>query len=195
MRLTILCALLLVPLALPSKPKGSNLKLAAKIVEKNEPKVPVWLAGQELYKTERVALLLRGASLDEETKCNLLDLNTLKKPNSLLLGEKIDGGKLQGNSFLEDICRKKRASMYIHASSTKKKPRNLAFGRLFNEKILDHFEFKITRSSRQESNNHTSVRKFPSYGSPPCFVFIGQQWQVSPPASPPLPFLLPLLFF
>eukprot|EP00960_Hanusia_phi_P046856 758078-Hanusia_phi.AAC.4 len=75
------------------------------------------------------------------------------------------------------MCRKKRASMYVHGSSTKKKPRNLAFGRMFNEKTLDHFEFHLARSARNATDGHTTAWKFPSYGSPPSFVFLGQQWQ------------------
>ena len=85
---------------------------------------------------ERVGVFLRGASTNARTSKVLADLAAIKKPNSVFLPTRVEGGQMQGHAFVEKTCGKMRASMYGFVSHTKKRPDHLVLGRLFTGQVL-----------------------------------------------------------
>ena len=122
---------------------------------------------------ERVGVFLRGASTNARTSKVLADLAAIKRPNSVFLPTRVEGGQMQGHAFVEKTCGKMRASMYGFVSHTKKRPDHLVLGRLFTGQVLDSFEFRVLA----EGPPLTSTRRLPQLGSMTAFVFLGKFWQ------------------
>jgi hypothetical protein len=53
------------------------------------------------------------------------DLQMIKKPNSIYLPERVEGGLMQGSTFVTNICAKMKASMFAYVSDTKKRFPNI----------------------------------------------------------------------
>jgi hypothetical protein len=53
------------------------------------------------------------------------DLQMIKKPNSIYLPERVEGGLMQGSTFVTKICAKMKASMFAYVSDTKKRFPNI----------------------------------------------------------------------
>ena len=49
----------------------------------------------------------------------------IKKPNSIYLPERVEGGLMQGSTFVTNICAKMKASMFAYVSDTKKRFPNI----------------------------------------------------------------------
>ena len=101
------------------------------------------------------------------------DLHLVKKPNSLYLPARVEGGQMQGNAFVERTCSKMKASMFGYVSHTKKRPDHLILGRLFSGHVLDSYEFRVLAAGPPIS----AVRRMPQFGSMSAFVFLGKYWQ------------------
>jgi hypothetical protein len=114
---------------------------------------PNWLKSEKLFKSERVALFLRGSSTSERVTKALKAIHELKKPNSCFLSKKGEMSSQGGAdpSSLEKFCERYGASFLGLASHTKRRPDNLHLARLYNGKILDSFDLAVLPNGQEGS--------------------------------------------
>ena len=72
---------------------------------------------------------------------------------------------------LEKYCQRTDCSLFTFASHNKKRPNNLVFGRLYNFKVLDMYEFGVT-----EIVDHKDLKPRIDPGWVPALIFQGEQW-------------------
>lgn len=139
---------------------------------------PQWLFSERLFKAERVSIFMRGQSVSENVTQILHDLHELKKPNSRNLQRKMKERPMQQAETFEFLCEKNGASMFGFGSSTKRRPDNLVLGRLFDDKILDLFDFAVRPLSAAALPPPLDNKaQAPVLEATPCFVFLGKLWQ------------------
>jgi len=79
-----------------------------------------------------------------------------------------------GETSLEFLCGKTNCGAFVLGSHTKKRPNNLTFGRVYDEKIYDLFEVGVERFVKQD----TSVTEAKTVFSPkPSFAFAGDEFE------------------
>lgn len=129
----------------------------------------------KVNENDKTAVFIRGDT-DELTKEVMKELVLLKKPLAKMYKRKNPFRPFDDPTSIEGISKKEDASLFAFGSHSKKRPRNLVLGRLFDYRILDMFEFGI--------ENFKSMKEFDcakiALGSKPCLVFVGEQFDIDP---------------
>ncbi len=106
-------------------------------------------------------VLVELKHLRDKMECSHL---TRKNPNIL----PFESG---GETSLEFLCGKQNCGAFVVGSSTKKRPNNLIFGRVYDEKIFDLFECGVEAFSKPEGAATATV-----FSPKPSFAFAGEEF-------------------
>jgi ribosome production factor 2 len=146
---------------------GKGAKRAARVLAKREP---------QLIEGPRNLLLMRGPSSSEILNDVVNDLALLKKPDVKRLQRKNDVRPFEEASSLEFLAEKNDCGAFVVTSHTKKRPHSLIMGRTFDGHVLDMLELGVV--GYEGLDEFDGPKKM--LGSPPCFVFNGEDWDRSP---------------
>uniref|UniRef100_U5EX67 Ribosome production factor 2 homolog n=1 Tax=Corethrella appendiculata TaxID=1370023 RepID=U5EX67_9DIPT len=120
-------------------------------------------------------LIMEGRKCSNDIRLALKDLNQLKKPNVKVLKKNYDISPFEDASTIERISQKSDSHLFIFGSSSKKRPNNLVFGRMYDEQILDMIELGITQF---KSLNDFKNEKIGSCVKP-LIIFNGYKWKLT----------------
>ena len=122
-------------------------------------------------------LLLKGTRCSQAMGTVLKDMRAMLAPNAKLLTKKnaIVAFDTDGQNSLEFLSTKNDCSLFAIASTNKKRPNNLVFGRTFDHQILDMIEVGV-REFKSIHDYGGSVPK-KRIGSKPLMLFLGDLWQ------------------
>jgi len=132
--------------------------------------------GPKLVENEKTALFVRGGKCGQEVTEFLKDLCQLKKPNAVFLKEKNPFHPMDDEMSLEKFSSKYDASLFAFGSNSKKRPRNVIFGRMHRYHLLDTFEFGLDQY-RSLSSFKTATAPL---GVKPCLTFVGDKFYNEP---------------
>jgi len=127
----------------------------------------------QVVEGEKKAMFIKSTHSSQTINAVLEDLSKLKRP--FIMEEKI---KQQIRPFedVKDIeyhSLRNDASLFVFGSTSKKRPDNIVFGRLFDYHILDMIELGV--------ENFKSTKKFavekPAEGSKPIIIFVGEEFE------------------
>jgi len=106
----------------------------------------------------------------------LKDLCMLKKPYAFHFSKRNKVYPFEDATSLEFFSQKNDCSLFAFGSHLKKRPHNLIIGRFFEYHLLDMIELGITNYQPLIKGS-----KQAAFGSKPCFVFIGEEFQQNGP--------------
>jgi len=144
------------------KPKTRKGK---KILQDREPKVT---------EDAKTALIIRGASTSNDMTTLLRELHLLRSPLAMLYMRKHEEHPFEDCSKVEVLCKKFDHALFAFGSTSKKRPKRLILGRLFDGGLLDMQEFNV--------EDYKSMQKFRSSsketlaGSKPLMIFHGSSF-------------------
>lgn len=125
----------------------------------------------------KICLFFNTSNSSELMRIALNEIFLTRKSFSLKMNKKNQlGCPFENHDSIEHLSLKNNACLFTFTSDTKKRPLNLAFGRLFNHKILDMFEFEVTNFIPQESFEATTIF---SPNSQPIMIFSGEQFETN----------------
>ncbi|KAK8138597.1 hypothetical protein PG984_001977 [Apiospora sp. TS-2023a] len=150
------------------KPRNARSKRA---LEKRAPKV---------VENPKTALFLRYTTCSEVCQNALGDLFALRTPLAKRFTKKNDIHPFTDPASLEFFSERNDCSMFVFASSSKKRPHTLTLGRTFGHKILDMIELSLEPESYRQISQF-KTRK-PAIGLRPMLVFSGTAFD-SPTAN------------
>ena len=127
----------------------------------------------KLIENDKHVLIFKGPSSSEIINNFFLDVYQLKKPCSHKLQrfneiKPFDGTGTNGIDGVRFLCDKQDTSLFLTCSHNKKRPNNVVLGRLFNNELLDMFEFGLTNYA-SISDNKVNLNLF----AKPLLVFNG----------------------
>jgi ribosome production factor 2 len=128
--------------------------------------------GPKLVENEKTALFVRGGKCGQEVTELLKDLYQLKKPNAVSLKHRNPIHPFDDETPLERFGAKYDASLFAFGSHSKKRPKNVLFGRLYRYHLLDAFEMGL-EEFRSLKSFKTAVSPL---GAKPCLTFVGEQF-------------------
>jgi len=146
------------------KPKNQRVK---RVLEKREPKI---------FENDKTAMFIKGGQTSEVVSQTLKELAILKKPLSNIFHRRNIMRPFDDQTSIEFFAKKTDSSLFVFGSHSKKRPHNLVIGRLFDQHVLDMFEFGIQRF---KSMHEFSNEKITS-GTKPCLVFTGEKFDSDP---------------
>lgn len=138
-----------------------------KILLKKEPK---------LIEDIKNVLFVRGRKTTPVLTSCLKDLYSLKKPEATMFSKKNDLLPFENVAPIEGFCQKSTSSLFVFASSNKKRPNNLIIGRTFDYQLLDMIELGITQYKSLEEFAKETVMT----GTKPCLLFTGEIFETKP---------------
>ncbi|PVV05378.1 hypothetical protein BB560_000105 [Smittium megazygosporum] len=142
------------------KAKNARSKRA---LEKREPKV---------IENPKTVMLVRGSKTSNIVQQALRDLCALKKPYSISLSKRNELFPFENETPLEFLSLKNDASLFVFGSHSKKRPHSLVFGRIFDHKLFDMFEFHVSHfQSLLELKGQVCAS-----GTKPLLVFSGMSF-------------------
>jgi ribosome production factor 2 len=128
---------------------------------------------EEMIERTKQVLFLKGRHTSEIVKTAMKDLTLLSKPHCKNLNRNNDILPFEDVNSIEFLGSKNDCGLFVLGSHTKKRPNNLIIGRLYEQHILDMYEFGI--------NRYQSIEDFPgnkkAFGAKPLMVFLGDGWQ------------------
>lgn len=127
----------------------------------------------QIVEAPKAAIFVRGPSATLELGQCVSDLAALKQPFAAKYGRKSDIRPFEDVSSIQFYARKSDAGLFVHTSSNKKRPANLTFGRLFNNDVLDMFEFGLSDFAAMAAFKHAK----PQVGGKPVIVLDGAEWE------------------
>jgi len=127
----------------------------------------------KLIENNRSLLCLRGNKINQQMKMVLKNLYLLKSPDSVMYQRKnFDLYPFENVTKFEWFCKKHDCSLFAYITNSKKRPNNLILSRLYNNTLLDMFEFQVDPKTFRSFNDF-KCSKFAS-GNKPCLVFHGE---------------------
>jgi len=146
------------------KPKNQRVKRA---LEKREPKI---------HENDKTTMFIKGGQTNETISKVLKELALLKKPLSNVYHRRNDKRPFEDPSTIEFFADKTDSSLFMYGCNSKKRPNNLITGRLFDQHILDMFEFGVQKFRSMKDFSTTKVMS----GTKPCLVFTGDKFDSDP---------------
>ncbi|BFZ53672.1 rRNA-binding ribosome biosynthesis protein rpf2 [Savitreella phatthalungensis] len=146
----------------------------------------------KLVENAKTAIFVQTSTCNELTRSILLDLATLKKPDSLSFNRRKDNQVLpfEDASSIEFFAEKNDASIVVLGSHSKKRPHNIVFARTFDYKLLDMLEVGV------EGEKVKLLRDFPmvksNVGVRPLMCFCGPLFESHEPFRQLKSFMLDL---
>ena len=123
----------------------------------------------KLREDAKVALLFKGTKTSEASTTALKMLQLLKLPDAKALNRRRDDIKVfEDAANVERLCSRYDAGFFGIASHSKKRPDNIILGRVYDDAVLDMFEFGVLPSKGKAPGKLV--------GSKPCVVFVGEDW-------------------
>lgn len=121
-------------------------------------------------------LLMKGPKASAVITDVLTDLHMMHKPHSHKLRHNNQIRPFSDQSSVEFLTRKNECGLFAIGSHSKKRPHNLTVGRIYNNSVLDMYEFGISQYVSFEELS----KGFHSYaeGDLPLLVFLGDAFQV-----------------
>jgi ribosome production factor 2 len=123
------------------------------------------------------ACFIRGTTTSPAVNSVLTDLYLLKKPEAVFCQRRnkvhpFDGSAAEG--LLEFLMQKNDTAMAVCATHSKKRPHNITIVRTFDGRILDMAELGVRKYEAIEG----SAKSGSLVGSKPCFVVVGEQFEM-----------------
>ena len=136
---------------------------------------------QRIEKDHKNVLMLYGNRRSAIVKDVLDDLYTLKRTEATRLGRLNEGIRPfeahGGEVELERLCKKAdEASLFIAASSTKKRKHNLVFGRIFDSMLYDAVEVGVDEKGLKFMRDFKG-KSSACEGNKPLVVFAGEAFE------------------
>jgi len=126
----------------------------------------------KLVENEKMALFVRGGKCGQDVTTFLKDLYQLKKPNATFLKELNPIRPFEDETPLERFATKYDSSLFAFGSHSKKRPRNVVFGRMHKYHVLDAFEMGL-----EDFRSLSSFKNVTSpLGSKLCLTFVGERF-------------------
>lgn len=149
---------------LKTNPKNARAKRA---MDKREPK---------LIENTKQALFIPGSNCNQVLQDAMVDLNSLKKPDSKKFQRRNEVRPFEDASSIEFFSEKNDCSLVVLANHNKKRPNNLTFIRTFNYKVYDMIELRL--------ENYKFLKDFKKatfqVGMKPMFTFNGPAFNTHP---------------
>lgn len=149
---------------LRTKPKNARSKRA---MEKREPK---------LVENTKQALFVPGANCNQVLQDAMVDLNSLKKPDSKKFQRRNEIRPFEDPSSIEFFSEKNDCSLIVLGTHNKKRPNNLTFARTFNYKIYDMIELRLENYKFLKDFRKSTFQ----IGMKPMFTFNGTAFNTHP---------------
>lgn len=146
------------------KPKTARSKRA---LDKRAPKI---------VENAKKALFVQGSTGNKFLHDLMLDLDGLKKPDSIRFQRKNEVRPFEDAQPLEFFAEKNDTSLIVFSSHSKKRPNCLTFARTFNYQIYDMIELLVVNCKLIEQFHKQSV----SVGAKPMMVFNGSLFEEHP---------------
>lgn len=105
----------------------------------------------KIYETEKKTVFLKANKTSNDISTLMHDLYTMKKANSVLVNKRVDIKPFENASIIENYSKKNEAAFVCVGSNTKKRPDNLLISRIYDEEVLDMFEFGVSNFKARES--------------------------------------------
>lgn len=131
----------------------------------------------KLHENPKKSITLRGLKSTPEILQLLEELHGLRMPLDTLYAKKHEIHPFENGEAIEKMCTKLDSSLFAMGSKSKKRPFRLVFGRLFDSKILDMQEFKV---SNYMNSRKFSAKELPMLGSKPLVIFQGAAFEQHP---------------
>lgn len=147
----------------------------------------------KIVENTKKALLIRGSRSSQTMNDFLTNMHMMMSPHSILFSKKNDIHPFESEdeAKLEFLSQKNDVGLFALASSSKKRPDNVVFGRTFDGHILDMIEFGVTNFQSLESfrreqkdvgeEGEKEKSKSKRMGTKPCMLFMGDQWDFEEP--------------
>jgi len=124
----------------------------------------------KLRENPKDCLLLRSTKTSELCSRALKAVGFLKAPHGKALTRRRENLKpMEDASHAESLCARHDAAFFAVGSHSKKRPNNLVFGRTFDGRLLDAFEFGVIEAGAEEGYAKM-------IGSKPLLTFVGE-WE------------------
>lgn len=134
----------------------------------------------KLVEPPKVALLLKGNKTSGVCIQALKDLGKLKQPFSRALKRHNSTHPFDDISSVEYLCTSNDAPMFLLSNHSKKRPHNFIFGRMFDNQMIDLFEFGVDPDTFQPLTHFDSIRKATvRYASKPLLIFQGSAFDLN----------------
>jgi ribosome production factor 2 len=130
----------------------------------------------KLSENEKTTIFVRGGQCGQEVTQFLKDIYQLKKPNAVFLKYRNPIHPFEDETPLERFGTKYDASLFAFGSHSKKRPRNVVFGRMNRSHLLDAFEFSLEDFQSLASFKRSTA----PVGSKPCLTFVGERFYNDP---------------
>ena len=148
------------------KPKTRRGK---RILEKSQP---------QIIENTKKLLVLKGNKTSDVVNSVLRDIAMLSKPQCKVFSRNNDVLPFEDVGSLEYFGTRNDCSLIAFGSHNKKRPNNLVLGRLYDEHVLDLYEFGVEECiSIQDASRNSRDHRTKAVGSKPMMVFIGEQWE------------------
>jgi len=146
------------------KPKNQRVKRA---LEKREAKI---------FENDKTTMFIKGGQTSGVISEALKEFALLKKPLSNIFHRKNITRPFDDATSIEFYSKKTDCSLFMFGSHSKKRPNNLVLGRLFDQHLLDMFEFGIVKFVSMHQFKTAKVMS----GVKPCLVFSGDKFESDP---------------
>ena len=120
--------------------------------------------------------LIKGSTASEAIMKVMRDLHRLKKPNSVLLSKKNAFRPFEDATGIEFLTSKSACGLFAFASHSKKRPNNLVLGRIYDDHILDMFEFGVQGVKLLSDFKNSKI----SMATKPLLLFAGEVFDSQP---------------
>lgn len=131
----------------------------------------------KLIEDPKKAIFLNTENASELTRIALVEFYLSRKTFSLRLNKKNKVESVfENTSSVEYFSEKNDASLFMYTSDTKKKPMNICMGSLFNNKLLDAFEFEITNMIPRE---YFEDKPEFDFNCQPVLIFQGEDFETN----------------
>jgi ribosome production factor 2 len=128
---------------------------------------------EDLIERVKHTLFLKGRNSSETINDVLRDMSLLSKPYNKNFSKKNEITPFEDCTPLEFLAPKNDCGLFVMGTHSKKRPNNLIIGRIYDDHLLDMYEFGVEEFQSMES--------FPgqtkSFGSKPLLIFLGSQWE------------------
>ncbi|KAG8916158.1 rRNA-binding ribosome biosynthesis protein rpf2, partial [Tulasnella sp. 418] len=115
------------------KPRNARSKRA---MEAREPKE---------VEDARTVIFVKGTHTGETLNAVMKDLIALKRPHAVSFSKKNEIRPFEDSSSLDFWAQKNDASLFVVGQHSKKRPNNLVFARMYDNRVLDMIEVGVTK--------------------------------------------------
>ncbi|RWS14278.1 ribosomal biogenesis protein-like protein [Dinothrombium tinctorium] len=129
--------------------------------------------GGQLVEDDKRAMFMKGSTVNQTMVDFMKDIALLKKPLSSMLNQKNESKPFENADPIEHVAQKGDFSLFMFGSNSKKRPNNLVIGRLFDNRILDMFEFGVSNYKALRDFKAASILK----GCKPILLFSGEPFE------------------